>query len=198
MYYFKAVFELESQIKSQIGLINKPVNFFVPTGNFGNVFAGFVAKQMGLNIKLSICVNENDTLYRFYKSAIYKPKDVVKTMSNAIDIANPSNFERILFYLSNNKEEVKKYMTSLRTEGYFRVSEELHKKFCQNFEVYSICEKQMLDSQKLVLDKYNTKVCPHTSIAIASAIESKIAGSITNKYDQIRICLATANYIKFE
>ena len=66
----------------------------------------------------------------------------------------------------------------------------MHQKFCQNFDSYSICEEEMLKTQEFVLNKYGVRVCPHTSIALASAMQNK-------EQQQIKLCLATASYKKF-
>ena len=79
------------------------INFSVPTGNFGDVYAGYVAYKMGLPInKLLVATNENDILHRFFKSGEYKIKSVSKTSSPSMDIQIASNFERLLFYIVKN------------------------------------------------------------------------------------------------
>ena len=78
---------------------NTSVNFVVPTGNFGNIFAGFIAKKMGFPIgRLLVATNENDILDRFFKTGEYALGDVFRTNSPAMDIQVASNFERFLFY----------------------------------------------------------------------------------------------------
>lgn len=172
---------------SYINLGCKPVEFYVPTGNFGNVFAGFFASKLGIKAKFSICVNENDTLYRFYHSGVYEPRDVVPTTSNAIDISNPSNFERVLWYLSDDKSDVKKYMESLRKEGCYKISWKLLSKFKEIFTVYRIDQKDGAKMQELAQEKYDVKICPHTALALTPAL----------KKDGLKIVLATASYLKF-
>jgi threonine synthase len=154
VYYFWTYLKLEDKV----------VNFYVPTGNFGNIFAGFLAKKMGIDIKLNICVNENDTLYRFYKTGVYKVNSVIPTLSNAIDIANPSNFERILWYLSEN--DIKQYK-DIKNNGSYRASSELLSRFRENFDVHRVAQDVMLKSQKVFLKKYNSKICPHTAVAFS-------------------------------
>ena len=94
------------------GEIGKKLNFVVPTGNFGNVFAGYLAKKMGLPIdKLIVATNENDILKIFITKGIYEVKNVKKTYSPSMDITVASNFERYLYYLLDEKDnEVAKYM----------------------------------------------------------------------------------------
>jgi threonine synthase len=167
-------------------------NFFVPTGNFGNICAGYIAKQLlkDNNIKLSICVGENDTLHRFYNTGIFEPNKTIPTPANAIDISNPSNFERMLYYLGGI-DETKQYMKSLKETGKYKVSDGFLNKFRENFNVYRISSSDILPTQKLVLDKYKEKVCPHTAIAFKSLLDN-----FDKKYNNV--VFATASPIKFE
>ncbi|MDR2526544.1 MAG: threonine synthase [Rickettsiales bacterium] len=158
----------------------KPINFFVPTGNFGNIFTGYLAKRMGIDIKLSICVNENDTLKRFYDTGNYKPNAVIQTPANAIDIANPSNFERIIYYLGGVDENIK-YINNLKEKGSYKVSDALLKEFRNNFNVFQCNSKE-------VYKKYDG-ICPHTSVALDCAIK--------NRDNLIDVVIATADPIKF-
>jgi threonine synthase len=86
VYYIYAVLQFN----------NTKTCFYVPSGNFGNILAGYMAKCLGFNIELAIVVNDNDTLARFAKTGIFKPSKTIMTDASAMDIANPSNFERIL------------------------------------------------------------------------------------------------------
>ncbi|MDR0423274.1 MAG: threonine synthase [Rickettsiales bacterium] len=167
-------------------------NFFVPTGNFGNICAGYLAKQIlkDDSMKLSICVGENDTLHRFYQTGIYEPHKTINTPANAIDIANPSNFERILCYMSD-VEDTKRYMTSLKENGKYEVSNALLKEFRKNFDVYRVSNAEIFETQKLILDKYKQKICPHTAVAFKSALSDSNAQN--NK-----VIFATADPVKFE
>jgi threonine synthase len=169
-------------------LEKKPLNFFVPTGNFGNICAGYMAKKLlkDDNIKLSMCVNENDTLHRFYNTGIYEPREVMVTPANAIDIAHPSNFERILYYLSDNKDDVNKYIEEYKQNKKYKVGDEFLAKFRENFNVYRVPTNEIIDTQK----KYNNTICPHTAVAINAALQN-------SKSDVINVVLATADPIKF-
>ena len=105
----------------------KPIVVSVPTGNFGDIYAGYVAKQMGLNIKeLIVATNQNNILQRCIDTGEYKPLDVAESISPSMDIQVASNFERILFYLCNeNAEDLKKLMNDLKTKGYFKLSKKV-------------------------------------------------------------------------
>ena len=106
-YYFFAA--------SRLGATNGPLSFAVPTGNFGDIFAGYVAKRMGLPIgKLIIASNENDILPRAVATGVYEMKDVVATSSPSMDIQISSNFERYLFEASGRDADlIRSLMASL-------------------------------------------------------------------------------------
>ena len=96
VYYFHAY--------NQVAENGEKVSFAVPTGNFGDIFAGYIAKSMGLPIdKLILAANENDILSRFFNSGVYERGDVNFTISPAMDIQIASNFERYLYFLVNKE-----------------------------------------------------------------------------------------------
>jgi threonine synthase len=167
----------------------KPLNFFVPTGNVGNICAGYMAKLLlrDNNIKLSICVNENDTLYRFYNTNIYEPRKVIATLANAIDIAHPSNFERLLYYLSNDKNDVNKYIEEYKQNNKYKVNNEFIQNFKDNFDIYRVSSDNIVKTQ----EKYNGTICPHTAVALYSASQNK-------NDSELKVVLATADPVKFK
>ena len=88
-------------------IVVKKINFSVPTGNFGDVLAGYFAKKMGLPInKLIVATNKNDILKRVINTGIYKPKEVLQTISPSMDIQIASNFERLIFYISSDDDQI--------------------------------------------------------------------------------------------
>ena len=113
VYYFYSSFKFP----------NKKINFSVPTGNFGDVYAGYVAKKMGLPInKLIVATNRNDILQRVINTGIYKPSKVEPSLSPSMDIQISSNFERLLFDVLNMSDsKVISLMNSLKFEGYFKL-----------------------------------------------------------------------------
>src|SRR5690606_190453 len=115
VYYFTAAVSL--------GAPNRPVSFTVPTGNFGDIFAGHAARLMGLPVdRLVIATNENDILARTLSSGEYATREVIATTSPSMDIQVSSNFERLLFEASGrNAAEVRGYMEGLRQSGSFTV-----------------------------------------------------------------------------
>lgn len=120
VYYFKAYLALAKTI-------GDPVDFSVPSGNFGNVLAGHVARQMGLPIrKLIVATNENDVLDEFFKTGVYRPRasrETFITSSPSMDISKASNFERFVYDLmGRNPERLNTLWRQLATQGFFDVS----------------------------------------------------------------------------
>lgn len=106
MFYFFFAFK-------QLKKLKKDLVFSVPSGNFGNICSGIIAKKMGLPVHHFIAAtNSNDTVPRFMQSGSYDPKPSIATLSNAMDVGNPSNFIRIQELYSHNLEEFKKDFTS--------------------------------------------------------------------------------------
>ena len=104
-YYFLAYRDLHS--------LEKELVFSVPSGNFGNICAGLLAHKMGLPIAHFVAANNrNDVVTRFLKSGLYEPGPSVQTISNAMDVGNPSNFVRVLELFGNDSDELKKLLTS--------------------------------------------------------------------------------------
>ncbi len=135
-YYFNAYAQLQRQGKSE-------VIFSVPSGNFGNIGAGFLAWKMGLPVKQFIAAtNINDTVPAFLKSGVYHAKPSVQTYSNAMDVGDPSNWVRIMDLFKGNSAELKKLLTA-----------------------YTFTDKQTLEAIEQVYREQNYIMCPHTAIA---------------------------------
>lgn len=169
-----------------------PVNFAVPTGNFGDIFAGYVAKRMGLPVgKLLLATNENNILTRFINNADYSLGKVVSTASPSMDIQIASNFERYLFHLfAENPEKVKAAFTELKEQGRITFSPEemltVRNDFCSasvNQEATLLAIRKFFDDTGYLLD-------PHTAVGVKAALDLLPP-------DSARICLATAHPAKF-
>jgi threonine synthase len=169
-----------------------PVNFAVPTGNFGDIFAGYVAKRMGLPVgKLLLATNENNILTRFINNADYSLGTVVSTASPSMDIQIASNFERYLFHLfDENPERVKTAFTELKEKGRISFSQEemliVREDFCSasvNHGATLLAIRKFFDDTAYLLD-------PHTAVGVKAALDLLPP-------DSARICLATAHPAKF-
>ena len=132
VYYISAYCDLVAAGKIQNG---DKLNFCVPTGNFGNILAGFFAKLMGLPVGRLICAsNENNVLTDFISTGVYdRNRPFYATSSPSMDILISSNLERLLYLLSGSDEEVRGYMDSLNRTGRYEVSPELREKIGQSF-----------------------------------------------------------------
>ena len=123
-YYFFAVQELMRR------KVNKPFVFSVPSGNFGNICAGFIARELGLPISHFIAsTNQNDTFPRYMENGIFEPKPSVQTISNAMDVGNPSNFDRIIKLFNQDLYRLKNICSS-----YHFSDKETHKAMQELFE----------------------------------------------------------------
>ena len=160
VYYFYAALRLK---KSKI-------TFSVPTGNFGDVYAGYIAKKMGLNVdKLIVATNENDILKRVIDTGEYKPAKVKTSVTPSMDIQVASNFERLLFDLvKEDDKKVSGYMKQLSTKGNFKLNNEELKILQEDFIAESISGKDALLSLKLHHEKLKYIYDPHTATAVCA------------------------------
>ncbi len=184
IYYFKGA--------SDLGAPDKLLDFCVPTGNFGDVFAGFGAKKMGLPIrKLIIATNENDILARTLESGKYETRKVQPTSSPSMDIQISSNFERLLFEaLNRDGEKVSSLMNSLSQSGSFTLPKEALENIRQDFLAQSANESEVENTIADCWKRSNYLPDPHTAVAI------KVARRLRDSKTPI-ISLATAHPAKF-
>lgn len=115
----QAVYYVSAVLRLRADGIEEPPDFVVPTGNFGNVFAGWMARRMGLPAaRFVIATNRNDILHRLFRTGSYEPGDVVPSLAPSMDIQVASNFERFLFYqLGEDSRRVSEMMDQVRREG---------------------------------------------------------------------------------
>ena len=175
---------------SRLGGAGKPLSFAVPTGNFGDIFAGYVAKRMGLAIdKLVIASNENDILPRAVATGVYAMKDVIATTSPSMDIQISSNFERYLFEASDRDSDfVGSAMASLIATGRFELGR-VGPKLQSDFAAVSASEKDVADAIKRTKNKDNYILDPHTACAVVAAEKMALPGET--------VVLSTAHPAKF-
>ncbi|AET62065.1 threonine synthase [Paenibacillus terrae] len=187
VYYFYAYF------RAQESAGTKKINVSVPSGNFGNIFSGFLAKKMGLPIhKLIIATNENNILERFVKTGEYKPGGFKSTYSPSMDIQVASNFERYLYYfLGEDAAKVTEYMNALQTEGRIVISAEDLQRVQQDFEALGASNEQCLELISKYKAEYDYLLDPHTACGIA-------AYEAHNGEDEVCVTFATAHPAKFD
>src|SRR5450631_580984 len=170
----------------------KPVSFSVPTGNFGDIFAGYVAKRMGLPLdKLLLATNENNILTRFINQGDYSLSGVVETVSPSMDIQVASNFERYLYHLFMERpEKVRAVFAELREKGRIIFSEDEMKRVRDDFCSVSVNQTQTLQTIDSFYRETGYLLDPHTAVGVSAARELLPA-------DTARVCLATAHPAKF-
>lgn len=187
VYYFYTYFRVATTDEEK-------VNIVVPTGNFGNIFAGIIAKKMGLPIqKLILATNENNILSRFIDNGEYSLKDVVQTHSPSMDIQIASNFERYLYYIYNeDSNKVSELMSKLITDKTILFDDEIMNKVREEISTFSTSNDQTVETIKSFYEINDYILDPHTACGVNAAQISEIA----NDKEQF-ICLATAHPAKF-
>ena len=171
--------------------------FSVPTGNFGNVLAGWIAKQMGAQIDgFVVASNTNDILTRFFESQQMIANEVVPTLSPSMDIQVSSNFERLLFEMNGRDgAETAKQLKEFRILGKLNVAPSIFTNWIADvFTGYRCDDKQTLTTMKDVYQKSGMLIDPHTAVGLSAARQSK--GTNYPKSQSI-ITLATAHPAKF-
>ena len=153
-------------------LDNGPVSYSVPTGNFGDILAGWVAKKMGLPIKnLMIATNENDILSRALKTGIYSIDKAKATISPSMDIQISSNFERLLFEAYNRKaSNIEELMDSLRDSKEFNIEKSALNFIKNDFLATSISEKETKECIADVYKKTGYILDPHSAVGYAASM----------------------------
>ena len=182
VYYFYTYFQIKD---------DRPINFSVPTGNFGDVYAGYLSKKMGLPInKLIVATNQNDILHRAISKGKYEAETVLETNSPSMDIQIASNFERLIYDLNDfDDNETQKIMSGIKEDGKYIIPEDKMKKIDRDFLSASINENEVLDIIKEVHAMHNIVLDPHSAIGFGALKKVNIEGN--------NIVLATAHPCKF-
>ena len=190
VYYFYGYFSWLKQTGHAYGT---PLPVSVPTGNFGDILAGYMAKQMGLPLgKLIIASNDNDILTRFYETGRYEMREVIHSWSPAMDIQISSNFERLLYLLHDrDSEQIAAKMKQLKTEGVFEVSSEVMDRLKQDFSARRVVGEECLETIKAFQEEHGYELCPHTAVGVQAAYDELGKGVEV-------MCLATAHPGKFQ
>jgi threonine synthase len=183
VYYFYSYFLIEDK--------TKPINFSVPTGNFGDVYAGYLAKKMGLPInKLLVATNQNDILHRAISEGKYVSEKVFETLSPSMDIQVASNFERLIYDL-NDKDAIltSEIMKTIKKDKSYIINEITLQKINSDFLSASLSEDEIIKTISDVYKKNKLILDPHTAIGFAAFDRVSLEGN--------NIVLATAHPSKF-
>ncbi|HHU32104.1 MAG TPA: threonine synthase [Clostridia bacterium] len=164
VYYFSAYLDLVKTKKISLG---QEINFVVPTGNFGNILAGFYAKSMGLPIYKLICAsNQNNVLTDFINTGVYdRNRTFHKTISPSMDILISSNLERLLFELSVEPGKVKGWMEDLKRAGRYEIDEDLKNKITCNFWAGFSSDLETKQRIRKIYENYQYVTDTHTAVA---------------------------------
>ncbi len=161
VYYFYTYFKLDS---------DKPISFSVPTGNFGDVFAGYLAKKMGLSIdKLIVATNENDILHRAISNGDYVSRKVKETFSPSMDIQLASNFERLIYYVNNSNSEITSNIMKKVKKNEYRIEKSNLDIIQKDFVSESCDEEETLEIIKENFEKNSIILDPHTAVGVGAA-----------------------------
>ena len=193
VYYFDSYAKLVKSGDIQLG---DAVNFIVPSGNFGNILAGYLAKKLGLPVKKLVCAsNSNNVLTEFIHTGSYNAnRAFIPTISPSMDILVSSNLERLLFLLSNHNDVlINQYMSSLKEDGHYTISDELRHALQESFTAYDCSEEEC---KKVIYDTFHNEhilIDPHTAVAIHACHAYKQESNDTTPC----IVLSTASAYKF-
>ncbi|WP_435148604.1 threonine synthase [Candidatus Pelagibacter bacterium nBUS_32] len=183
VYYFYSYFLTKDN--------KKPLNFSVPTGNFGDVYAGYLAKKMGLPInKLIVATNQNDILHRAISKGTYEVEKVYETISPSMDIQIASNFERLLYDLNNcNDIRTAEVMKNIKEDRKYIINQEKLNVINNDFLSSRMSEEEVIKTINTVYEKYNVVLDPHSAIGYGAFDKINLDGN--------NIVLATAHPCKF-
>ena len=186
VYYFTSAVVL--------GGPHRPISFTVPTGNFGDILAGYVAKRMGLPInRLVIATNENDILARTLSEGAYEVRGVHATQSPSMDIQVSSNFERLMFDAGGrDAAKIRALQASLAQSGRFDMPVDMLAKITEEFDAYRTGETGTAKEMARVYKDCGMLIDPHTAVAVHAARKA-----LAHDPSTPMVALATAHPAKF-
>lgn len=169
VYYVSAYCDLMNKGEIKYGDL---INVTVPTGNFGNIFAAYLAKLMGLPIDRLVCAsNQNNILTDFLKTGTYdRNRDFYLTISPSMDILISSNLERLLYFVAG-PEKTAQYMKELTEKGVYTVDEATKAAIAENFTGYFADEKETAATIRETMEHYGYLIDTHTAVAVSAAAQ---------------------------
>lgn len=177
-----------------VDTVGEEINMAVPSGGFGNLCAGGIARKMGLPIKTFVVSNnKNANLHRIFSQGMSSKEDIHETVSNAMDILFPYNFWRFLYFCLDNVDyKIRDWLAEYEKMGSVNFDEATYKSYSKGFLSNSVTDAKTLATMKVVYDAENYVLDPHGAVALASADKLK------DQLDDLKmICLATAHPAKF-
>lgn len=207
VYYIQAYIDLVNANEIEL---NDTINFVVPTGNFGDILAGYIAKLLGTPINKLICAsNDNNVLTDFINTGVYdKNRTLYKTISPSMDILVSSNLERLLFLLSDNDDKlINSLMNDLNTKGKYTVSKDILDKIKSNFDAYFATQDECKKTIQEAFEKDKRIIDTHTAVAYNclkkynayndSKLSHSVCGDVKIKALEKAVVLSTASPYKF-
>ena len=192
VYYFAAYGRLVRNHEIEMG---QPVDFCVPTGNFGDILAGYYAKQMGLPVGKLVCAsNRNNVLTEFFETGTYNARrEFFKTTSPSMDILVSSNLERLLYHITGSDAQVAAWMADLAEKGSYTVNSTTLETIRADFAAGCASDEEVAQEIKAIYQKVGYLCDPHTAVAFKVAREYQAASQSHNPL----VVLSTASPYKF-
>lgn len=193
IYYISTYAQL---VKDEEIALGDKINIVVPTGNFGNILAGYYAKKMGLPVNKLICAsNANNVLTDFIKTGVYdRNRPFHATISPSMDILISSNLERLLYHIcGENDAQIKEWFGSLASDGKYEVSDEVKAVLADEFYAGCCDDVQTKACIKEIYDKYSYTCDTHTAVAVKVYEDYKAATGDATK----TVIASTASPYKF-
>ena len=192
VYYFAAYGRLVRNHEIEMG---QPVDFCVPTGNFGDILAGYYAKQMGLPVGKLVCAsNRNNVLTEFFETGTYNARrEFFKTTSPSMDILVSSNLERLLYHITGSDAQVAAWMADLAEKGSYTVNSTTLETIRADFAAGCASDEEVAQEIKAIYHKVGYLCDPHTAVAFKVAREYQAASQSHNPM----VVLSTASPYKF-
>jgi len=185
-YYFRT----SGLVQQKTG---KPTNFIVPTGNFGNIYAAYIAKQMGAPInQLIVTSNDNDVLPRLFQNNAMQGQKTVKTISPSMDIQVSSNFERLLWHIKGNQgAAVQSAQQSLETTNRYELSDAEMQSLTSDFAAMKCTEAEANDAMRYMQQEFDKTICPHSATAVHAYLQMEQTNDVET------VIVETAHPAKF-
>ena len=192
VYYFAAYGRLVRNHEIEMG---QPVDFCVPTGNFGDILAGYYAKQMGLPVGKLVCAsNRNNVLTEFFETGTYNARrEFFRTTSPSMDILVSSNLERLLYHITGSDAQVAAWMADLAEKGSYTVDSTTLETIRADFAAGCASDEEVAQEIKAIYQKVGYLCDPHTAVAFKVAREYQAASQSHNPM----VVLSTASPYKF-
>jgi threonine synthase len=189
VHYFYGYYRVVEQPGDRIA-------FSVPSGAFGNLFGGYLARSMGLPVEMFICANnENQALHTAFSQGVFAKKDLIRTLSSAIDIVVPYNFWRFLYFSTgSDSKKLKSMMDEFSARGFVTLDPQTAACIQDGFRSVSISDEETADTINTTFAQHNGYLLdPHSAVAVAASYQFKH----TLPADCKIVCLATAHPAKF-